>query len=193
MQPHGISLPAGGTDAVLTENAGNPENPGSFPAGIITPGSESLVIMGTQGRIQTAVAAWGFPGKDGQLVINARAESAAQRPMFSSALETRRCLLPAECFYEWDSRKDKVTFSGLNAPVLYLAGLWSLYENVMRFVVLTTAANASMLPVHDRMPLMVSPGDISSWLFDTAFAREYLKAEMPLLMVSREYEQLSLI
>lgn len=165
---------------------------GGCPAGVITPGRESLMITGGQNRLQASVAVWGFPGSEGKTVINARSETAPVKPMFRDSLATRRCLLPAECFYEWDRDKNKVTFASADAPVIYLAGIWSLYGGEMRFVVLTTAANASMAPVHDRMPLMVNSGDIRPWLSDTAFARAYLIAEMPFLRAEREYEQMSL-
>lgn len=166
---------------------------GSIPFGTINPGDSSLIITGEDRKLKTGVAAWGFPGKDGQLVINARCETAPTKPMFRSSFESRRCLLPAECFYEWDISRNMVTFSRPDSAFLYLAGLWTMYDEELRFVVLTTAANKSMLPVHDRMPLMVGTADISSWLFDTAFALAYINAEMPVLSVLRENEQMSFL
>lgn len=162
------------------------------PGGIIVPGREALMIAEGKKQMLASAAIWGFPCNGNKLVINARSETAANRIMFQNALETRRCLLPAECFYEWDHDKNKATFSSLNTPIIYLAGLWSLYNGETRFVILTTIANKSMIPVHDRMPLMIDPGNIDSWLFDTAFALNYLKTEMPQLRVQREYEQISL-
>lgn len=166
---------------------------GGSVGGTITPGAESLILRNTGSLIRPAAATWGLPGKDGKLVINARSESVMQKPMFCNALETRRCILPAECFYEWDGEKNKYTFSAMDAPMLFLAGIWQLYDDLIRFVVLTTAANASMAPVHDRMPLLISAADIRSWLLDAAFAVEYLKSEMPLLRAYREYEQMSFL
>lgn len=159
---------------------------------IITPGKEALMVAGGRDGLSASSAVWGFPGKQGQLVINARCESAAQRPMFSASLEARRCLLPAECFYEWDAEKNMAVFSAMNGSLIFLAGLWTVYDDVTRFVVLTTEANESMASVHDRMPLMVSYDDIGRWITDTTFALAYLKAQMPLLRVKREYEQMRL-
>lgn len=163
------------------------------PGGEINPGSGSLMIRAGRDRPSATGAVWGFPGAKGGLVINARSETAAVRPMFSEALRKRRCLLPAERFFEWDRDKNKVTFSAPDVRVIFLAGLWSVYANVTRFTVLTTAANASMLPVHDRMPLMVGAEDMERWLSDSDFASGYLGAEMPLLRAEREYEQMSLL
>ncbi len=163
-----------------------------IPEGIISPGSESLMITGRQNNRSASVATWGFPGREDKLIFNARSETAQNKTMFRNALETRRCLLPAKCFYEWDSDKNKVTFSGINTQVIFLAGLWNLYGKEIRFTVLTTAANASMIQVHDRMPLMVDSDNIDSWLFDTAFAHEHLRREMPPLIAQREYEQMTL-
>lgn len=165
----------------------------SFPGGIITPGSKSVMIAGQEKQMIAPAATWGFPAKDKKMIINARSETAADRPMFSDAMGTRRCLLPAECFYEWDRNRKKVTFYSENKPLIYLAGLWSLYNGEARFVVLTTAANESMLPVHDRMPLMVDSGSVEAWLYDRAFALKYLRAEMPRLRLERECEQMSLL
>lgn len=166
---------------------------GGKVGGTITPGSESLVLKKNGDLIQPAIARWGFPAKDGKLIINARCESVMQKPMFCNALETRRCILPAQCFYEWDADRNKHTFSSLDSPMLFLAGIWQLYDDIMRFVVLTTAANVSMMPIHDRMPLLISEENMRSWLLDAAFAAEYLKSEMPLLKVYREYEQMSFL
>lgn len=159
---------------------------GTLTGGTINPGTASLMIT----ESEASVATWGFPGKEGQLVINARSETAPRKAMFRNALEARRCLLPAECFYEWDSEKNIVTFSEENVPFLLLGGLWTPYGDGNRFVVLTTEANESMEPVHDRMPLIVQKEDAKSWLSDPSFALNYLKREMPLLKAVREYEQL---
>lgn len=162
------------------------------PGGDITPGREALMITENADRLQASVAAWGFPGKERKLVINARSETASEKAMFRTALETRRCLFPAEGFYEWDRNRNKVTFTVPDQPVFFLAGLWNICDGTVRFVVLTTAANASMRPVHDRMPVIISSSAARPWLSDLSFALDYMKLAMPSLLAQKEAEQMRL-
>ncbi|MBR0085557.1 MAG: SOS response-associated peptidase family protein [Lachnospiraceae bacterium] len=142
---------------------------------------------------RTAVLArWGFPGFDKKLIVNARAESVETRPTFAAGFEGGRIVLPAAGFYEWDRKKEKVDFYLAERPVIYLAGILRLFEGEERCVVITREANASMLPVHDRMPLIVGKDAVRDWLTDKDAAREILKDELPQLSARREYEQMSL-
>ena len=100
--------------------------------------------------------------------------------------------MPAAGFYEWDKEKNKVTFFRKDKSPIYLAGFYQLSENHDSFVILTTAANESMIRVHDRMPLMIEKDKVRDWLYNNEAAKEMLSADMPLLDSSREYEQLSL-
>ncbi len=151
------------------------------------------VTAGADGMPRPALLSWGFPGYDGKrLVINARAESIAEKSMFADSIRERRCVLPAAGFYEWDREKQKVTFTLPGSPAVYLAGIWRPYGPDSRFVIITREANGSMLPFHDRMPLMIGPGDVRSWLFDPDRTEELLGRPLPELAGSRDYEQMSL-
>ena len=135
---------------------------------------------------------WGFPGFDkGRLLINARAESVKDRPTFADSFAGRRCALPAAGFYEWDKKKEKVIFTLPDRPILYLAGIFRPYGEEKRFVVLTREANASMEPVHDRMPLILSGEEVLPWVSDAAKASDILTKELPMLKAERPYEQIS--
>ncbi len=135
---------------------------------------------------------WGFPGFDkGKLLINARSESVKDRPTFADSFAGRRCALPAAGFYEWDKKKEKVIFTLPDRPILYLAGIYRPYGAEIRFVVLTREANASMEPVHDRMPLILSGGEVASWVNDLTKADDILTKELPMLKAERPYEQMS--
>ena len=137
------------------------------------------------------VLQWGFPGFDkGKLLINARAESVKDRPTFSRSFEQGRCVLPAAGFYEWDKSKEKVTFTVPDRPILYLAGIWRPYGPEQRFVILTREANASMAPVHDRMPLILTREEVAPWVSERAEAERLLVKELPMLKAERPYEQL---
>ena len=136
---------------------------------------------------------WGLenPVRKG-LLINARAESVEEKRTFAESFRTRRCLLPAAAFYEWDAHRDKVTFTLPAHPVLWLAGIYDLRAGERRFVILTREANASMQPVHDRMPLLIDEAHLEDWLLDVNAARHLALEPLPALAASRDYEQLSL-
>lgn len=164
--------------------------------GDVTPASTPIVLSakkdGDKRMIQIGTMFWGIDGKDNKLIINARAESVLTKPMFSASFEHRRCVMPADSFYEWDRQKNKVTFYRKDRAPIYLAGIYQLSKNQDSFAILTTEANASMIKVHDRMPLMIEREKVSEWLYDYEAAKSMIDAEMPLLESSQEYEQLSL-
>ena len=85
-----------------------------------------------------------------------------------------------------------VLAEGDGSPVLFMAGLCRQYEDGAHFVILTTEANASMKPVHDRMPLILDPDDVVPWLLDQGTARTLLQKTPCLLERRTDYEQLSL-
>ena len=158
--------------------------------GDVTPAMPAVSL--TAG-LQVTPLIWGFPGFDKkQLIINARAEGIEKKPTFAESILARRCVLPASGFYEWDRSKEKVTFTLTSEPVIYLAGIYRPYGDEQRFVIITREANDSMLPVHDRMPLMIRPRDVRDWLHDTDRMRDILQEPLPELFAKRDYEQLSL-
>ena len=135
---------------------------------------------------------WGLTSRDNKLIINARAESVLDKPMFSDSFSNRRCLLPAAGFYEWDKAKTKFIFKRPDGKPMYLAGFYDLNEGKDSFVILTTEANKSMEPVHDRMPVMIEAANAQDYLQDQSAAMDMLKEPMPELERSTDYEQLSL-
>ena len=156
---------------------------------IVKPQDKALLITGIENRAEVKEAFWGFPLKD-SLVINARSESAITKPMFSDSIMNRRCIIPADSFFEWDNYRNKVSFTVENLPFFFLAGIWRMYPECDRFVVLTTAANASMAPVHDRMPVMIDRADAKTWLFDKQGYKELMTRSMPELTPYVEFEQI---
>ena len=160
-------------------------------AGDYTPAMKALALTGGK-TLAAQVLQWGFPGFDkGKLLINARAESVKDRPTFRGGFEQGRCVLPAAGFYEWDRSKEKVTFTVPGKPILYLAGIWRPYGPEQRFVILTREANASMAPVHDRMPLILTREEVAPWVSERAEAERLLVKELPMLKAERPYEQLT--
>lgn len=96
---------------------------------------------------------WGYQ-LPGTLVINARVETAAEKPLFREIVYTRRCLVPSAGFYEWDAEKREYLSTLLDSDVLYMAGLYKRYGGEDYYCILTTESNDSMRSVHDRMPLI---------------------------------------
>ncbi len=137
---------------------------------------------------------WGFPQyqKKG-LLINARAETALERKTFRESVLHRRCVIPARQFYEWDSDKNKVTFFREDRPVLFMAGFYNRFQDEVRFIILTTQANAAVSPVHNRMPLVLEKGELEDWVYDDKFTEYALHKTPPELWREQEYEQQSLI
>jgi len=162
-------------------------------AGDYTPGMSAAAIAAEIGSgVRMEHLLWGFPGFDkGKLLINARSESVKDRPTFADSFAGRRCALPAAGFYEWDKKKEKVIFTLPDRPILYLAGIFRPYGEEKRFVVLTREANASMEPVHDRMPLILTGDEVLPWVSDAAKAGDILTKELPILKAERPYEQIS--
>ena len=168
-------------------------------AGDYMPSMNALAVVGRQAldastaeSLAAEYIKWGFHGFDkGKLLINARAEGVRSRPTFADSFAARRCVLPAAGFYEWDKKKEKVTFKLQDRPILYLAGMYRPYGEEKRFVVLTREANDSMRPVHDRMPLILTREEVSPWVMDVDAAGSLLAKELPMLSVMRPYEQMT--
>lgn len=136
---------------------------------------------------------WGFHKYQGNgLIINARAETVFTRKMFSDSIAGKRCIIPASGFYEWDSSKNKFRFTYGNKQILYMAGLFQYNQNEKRFVIITTAANVSMQPVHDRMPVILEEDMLESWLYDNSATKDILRNVPPLLSKYSEMEQMRL-
>lgn len=121
---------------------------------------------------------WGLVGpglrdpSEGPPLINARAETAARKPAFREAFRVRRCLVPADAFYEWrgaGGRRQPVRFSLTGGGVFALAGLWAPATlpdtgTLGSCVILTSEPNPLVAEVHDRMPVILPPDTWARWL-----------------------------
>lgn len=156
----------------------------SYKTGEIFPGDTAPGVIDDGGRILPVPAVFGFPGtRDGKLLINARSETAARKPAFAESLRKRRIVLPANGFFEWDhsAKNTKYYFTADALDTIYLCGLYRIVEGRYRFVILTRAANESMLAIHDRMPVIVGADGVRPYLTDPAAAAELLSAPAPAL------------
>ena len=149
-------------------------------SGDIHPSDAAPVIDGSAQGLRLGTMKWGFTKADGKgVLINARAETAAQKLTFRECLLHRRCVIPASRFYEWDKAKRKTSFSRSDPPLLCLAGLYRVDHDGLRFVILTTEANESVLPVHERMPLVIEREQIPEWISDDDRTQAILRQKMP--------------
>jgi len=156
----------------------------------IAPGQVAPVVRTIDGQRHLDMLRWGLIpswAKEPQLgnrLINARSETVAEKPAFRAAFRSRRCIVPADGFYEWQQQvigKQPFYIHRKDGALLAIAGLWehwtapSTQEVVETFTILTTEANAWMRPLHARMPVVLHGEDIGRWL-DSGTAREELQS-----------------
>ena len=170
-----------------------PEKLTEFIERDIYPTYKAPILAGTAEGMILKNVKWGLPGfQKGQVIFNARCETAMERGMFRDAVRQNRIVVPAVHFYEWNQLKEKNTFTRMDGKNLYMAGFCKGDGEEERFVILTTAANASMKPVHDRMPLILEESEIAPWLYQEDWTQSLLRKVPKALNRRAEYEQLSL-
>lgn len=172
----------------------------------IAPSQQIAAVVQPSGRRQLEMFRWGMlaPGeaeRDDALLINARSESVATKPLFREAYRTRRCLVPADGFYEWrkaGSRREPFHIRLRERKPFAFAALWneekdaSAPQPLFTCAILTTEPNAVMDGIHDRMPVILKREAYAAWL-DTSQAaarslhellRPYPAEEMEAVRVS---------
>ncbi|HEX9790529.1 MAG TPA: SOS response-associated peptidase [Kiloniellales bacterium] len=119
------------------------------------------------------IPAWAKDAAIGDRLINARAESIADKPAFRAAFRSRRCLIPADGFYEWrgeGARKQPYRITVADSPIFGFAGIWERWrdprsrEVFETCAILTTEAVPALRPIHHRMPVIIDPADFPAWL-----------------------------
>lgn len=147
----------------------------------VSPTQEAPVVrMGPAGPV-LAPMRWGLlpvwmVGRSSAPLINARSETVAEKPAFKAALRHRRCLVPADGFFEWaplpedapkGTRKQPYWFRRADRSLFAMAGLWeppNAAAPLGSYTLVTTAPNATVAPVHDRMPVILPPEAYAVWL-----------------------------
>jgi putative SOS response-associated peptidase YedK len=133
---------------------------------------------------------WARDAAIGARMINARAETVAEKPSFRDAFKKRRCLVPADAFYEWrteDGKKQPFRIGMQGGGVFAMAGLWEHWagegsEVIESVTIITTEANEKLRPIHPRMPVILNVADYGTWLEageDTGAALALLKPHAP--------------
>lgn len=144
----------------------------------IAPSQTVLAITEHNGEPKTSFYQWGLvPAWSGDLkgFINARAETLREKPSFSESFQRRRCLIPADGFYEWKRAgklKQPYYFQMKDQEPFAFAGIWDQWEGEGRLIVscaiITTTPNELLASIHNRMPVIVSPASHQAWLNNEA-------------------------
>ena len=141
-------------------------------AGELRPGDRvPALCRDRRGEIGAFALEWGYRMGDGRRLINARLETAAQKPIFRDGMEKRRCLLPMSAYYEWEKRgSERIKYRiAPEADGLYcLAGIYRLEERKAVCTVLTMGAAEQLAFIHDRMPVLVPYDRREAWLLGGA-------------------------
>lgn len=141
------------------------------------------------------VPSWAKDPKICNRMINARSETAAEKPAFRAAFKRRRCLIPADGYYEWTKRANKkipTYIQHAERGLFAFAGLWESWKQsddiwLNSCAILTTEANETLRPIHHRMAVIIEPEDYETWLAP----RELLPPEWQPLMAGPTPEQLT--
>jgi putative SOS response-associated peptidase YedK len=161
----------------VAETFGLSEAPLFEPRYNIAPTQPVAAVRATPEGRQLASLRWGLipswadDPSIGYRMINARSETVATKPSFRSAFKNRRCLIPADGYYEWqktDGKKQPYLIGMRDGTPFAFAGLWEHWERgqepIESCTILTTAANDLTGPIHDRMPVILDPKDFDLWL-----------------------------
>jgi putative SOS response-associated peptidase YedK len=154
------------------------EQPNFPPRYNIAPTQPIPIVRLVEGKREFALVRWGLlpswvkDPKAFSLLINARGESVLDKPAFRAAMKYRRCLIPADGFYEWQKageRKRPFYVRAKDSGPLAFAGLWECWtgpngEELETAAIVTTHANRTLSPIHERMPVLVPPEAFDLWL-----------------------------
>src|SRR3954447_15859414 len=164
----------------------------------VAPGDHVLAVTTDRdGAPRGELPRWGLaphwagdPATLGLKLINARSETMAERPAFRDAVATRRCLVLADGFYEWEKRPDGTKqpwwVTRPDGEPFAFAGLWATWrarpdvEPLRTCTIVTTRASAQLAHIHDRMPAILEPGAAGGWLDAAAPAAELRELCVPL-------------
>jgi putative SOS response-associated peptidase YedK len=161
----------------------------SVPFGDIHPGQNAACIIAEDKKNRLLILPWGFwpqwskQSNNSKSLINARAETLAEKSTFKEAFQKRRCLIPADGFYEWSKEKKQFYFYLQNRKPFGLAGICDepglpATGKEASFVIITTTPNKLIAPVHNRMPVIIPHDKQSLWLDNGRYEKTELQSLM---------------
>lgn len=168
-------------DRLDLQRYGVTEMPVQAPRFNIPPSSDILVVRERKGVTEAEMIRWGLVpswAKDpsiGHRMANVRSDTALDKTSFRAAMQKRRCLIPADVFFEWQDvpgqkRRRPYAVALNDAEPFALGGLWEAWrekegaEWLITCAILTTEPNELLAPIHDRMPVIVKPEDYARWI-----------------------------
>lgn len=186
-------------EALQLERFGISGVPPLEPRYNIPPSSDILVVRQRKGNTEAEMIRWGLVpswARDpsiGNRMANVRSDTALEKSSFRAAMQKRRCLIPADVFYEWQDvpgqkRRKPYAVALRDAQIFALGGLWEAWrekegaEWLITCAILTTEPNELLEPIHDRMPVIISPKDYGAWVdpaTTTAVIKDLVRSYSP--------------
>lgn len=168
-------------EALKLERFGITELPPLVPRFNIPPSSDILVVRERKGVTEAEMIRWGLVpswAKDpsiGNRMANVRSDTALEKSSFRAPMQKRRCLIPADVFFEWQDvpgqkRRKPHAVAMLKGEPFALGGLWEAWRSkengewLITCAILTTEPNELLAPIHDRMPVIIRPEDYRAWV-----------------------------
>ncbi len=137
---------------------------------------------------------WGFTMPNRPILINARSETASEKPSFKESWEKRRCVIPASWYYEWEhltsntgkkKTGDKYMIQPKMYSVTWLAGLYRMEDGLPAFTILTREPSEELKCIHDRMPLILPKEQIEAWIDPKSDPKELIKHALTDMVAER--------
>ena len=148
--------------------------------GDVFPGDMAAVVASNrQLQPQPFAMEWGYHLADGKQIINARSETASRKAMFADGIRQRRCLIPAQHYYEWekaDGKKVKYAIEPEGSEGCFLAGIYRMEAGKPVFTILTRGAAEGIAFIHERMPVILPNEAAEDWLNPQYYGNDILQA-----------------
>ena len=150
--------------------------------GEVCPTDVAAVIANSKAMNPTPFAMkWGYTMDNRAPIINARSESAAEKPLFRDGMQQRRCLIPAAHYFEWERMgkpKIKNAIKPIGSEAMYMAGIYRINNGAAEFTILTREPGACIRHIHDRMPVILPRDILADWLNMRYNADDVLKSAL---------------
>ena len=153
-----------------------------------------VIAPGKNGKKAAFPMKWGFQIPKRSLIVNARTETAAEKPTFKEAWEKHRCIIPASWYYEWEhlignagqkKNGDKYMIQPRGSSMTWLAGLYRIEDGLPVFTVLTKEPTDELRRIHDRMPLILPQDLIDDWIRPDTNPKDLLQYAVSDLVVEK--------
>lgn len=165
------------TDKIIEENFDVDIEDDDFIQNYNCAPSQNLAVITNESQRKFSYFKWGLVpfwakvASVGNKMINAKAETIFEKPAFRNAIKSRRCLIPADSFYEWKKGKEKIPYRIMmkDESPFSMAGIWEKWNGaegkfLFTFSIITTDANSMMKDIHNRMPVILGTSNRNKWL-----------------------------